>query len=597
MVAINGGDGIANIDSFDTEHIGTLEDPVVARSEQPQNIRHLNHRQGGGPQIGRNFYINRDETQHRHGNDGDHSLSSLSGGITTMSKVVGRRYGGLEIQDIENAGGDQNFDDNTTICPDKDEFGDYAYAYAHMSAASGQRRGEYGAHSDTDTSGDCSSQDRSSLSSITNDFVPTYDSKGLFLAFSRKGKHNNSKKKSKQQATSGDISQAVPVANNDGKEHPEMVIEIHSSTPPRKSRAGMPWYHQANARASKESNSATRSNTEDHSGSVSTPPLTPDGSPQSSPTRGNPLGNKFLMSQEHVDSLVQFPSNQLPPRMNAKQMAMDGDDVDSQLYTNDTSNRSIGFGAYINQKFNHTTRRKKIFLAMALIVFMLICIAVIMVAAVSGSKQDNHGNGRDNNIDEAMYEKDPGSSINEENYEFVKYTDNDDALKNYDVEDVNEVGGGTAVPTSSPSNNNTVSSESSNESSSVNPEPTTSPPSPEPSDSQVTPGPATISPTTANPSPPTTGLFSTSSVQLKDSGNVSTPPPTSVAPVPDWVGKLEGLTKPPTSQTSTRFPTPQPSTKQPSRQPSTPPVTRSPTNGPSREPITPSPTDYPTTDR
>ena len=206
-------------------------------------------------------------------------------------------------------------------------------------------------------------------------------------------------------------------------------------------------------------------------------------------------------------------------------------------------------------------------------------------------------NERDNNIDEAMYEKDPGSSINEENYEFVKYTDNDDALKNYDVEDVNKVGVGTAVSTSSPSNNNTVSSESSNESSSVNPEPTTSPPSPEPSDSQVTPGPATISPTTANPSPPTTGLFSTSSVQLKDSGNVSSPPPTSVAPVPDWVGKLEGLTKPPTSQPSTRFPTPQPSTKQPSRQPSTPPVTRSPTNGPSREPITPSPTDYPTTDR
>ena len=46
------------------------------------------------------------------------------------------------------------------------------------------------------------------------------------------------------------------------------------------------------------------------------------------------------MSQEHVDSLVQFPfpSNQLQPHMNVKQMAMDGGDVDSQLYTNDTSN-------------------------------------------------------------------------------------------------------------------------------------------------------------------------------------------------------------------------------------------------------------------
>ena len=126
MVEINGGVGIANMNSFDTEHIGTLDDPIVARSEQPQNIRR--HQQGGGPQIGRNFYINRDQIQHKHDNDGDHSLSSLSGGITTMSKVVGRRYGGLEIQDVENAGGDKNFDDNTTICPEKDEFGDYAYA-------------------------------------------------------------------------------------------------------------------------------------------------------------------------------------------------------------------------------------------------------------------------------------------------------------------------------------------------------------------------------------------------------------------------------------------------------------------------------------
>ena len=54
--------------------------------------------------------------------------ASLSNGGTTISKTVGGRFGGLEIDDVENAGGDAHFDDNTTICPNKDEF-DYVYAY------------------------------------------------------------------------------------------------------------------------------------------------------------------------------------------------------------------------------------------------------------------------------------------------------------------------------------------------------------------------------------------------------------------------------------------------------------------------------------
>ena len=64
-------------------------------------------------------------------NDSDGGLSTLFGSgstSTTISKTVGGRFGGLEIRDVENAGGDAHFDDNTTICPDKDEF-DYAYAY------------------------------------------------------------------------------------------------------------------------------------------------------------------------------------------------------------------------------------------------------------------------------------------------------------------------------------------------------------------------------------------------------------------------------------------------------------------------------------
>lgn len=62
--------------------------------------------------------------------DKSYSLADLAneGGTTTISKTVGRRFGGLELRDVENAGGDTHFDDTATICPSKDEF-DYAFAY------------------------------------------------------------------------------------------------------------------------------------------------------------------------------------------------------------------------------------------------------------------------------------------------------------------------------------------------------------------------------------------------------------------------------------------------------------------------------------
>ena len=144
-----------NNSSFDSE------DPVVTGKPTQHNPYN-----DGAPQLSRNFYINQDEILNHNfasinfeanfeanfeTEDGGDSLSSLShGGVsrafdafssdnrtvhtaystgnTTISKVVGNTFGGLSLQDIENAGGDANFDDTTTICPDKDEF-DYAYAY------------------------------------------------------------------------------------------------------------------------------------------------------------------------------------------------------------------------------------------------------------------------------------------------------------------------------------------------------------------------------------------------------------------------------------------------------------------------------------
>lgn len=108
-----GGSNINNINSFDTE------DPVIGGTEQPKRRKFCNDG-AGAPQIGRNFYINHDDHNwQRFSSAFDSSslgnLSSLdSGGITTISQVVGERYGGLEIHDVENAGGDANYNDGDT---------------------------------------------------------------------------------------------------------------------------------------------------------------------------------------------------------------------------------------------------------------------------------------------------------------------------------------------------------------------------------------------------------------------------------------------------------------------------------------------------
>ena len=55
------------------------------------------------------------------------SAAGRSTTVTIISKTVGGRFGGLEWNDVENAGGNAHFDDNATICPSKDEF-EHAYA-------------------------------------------------------------------------------------------------------------------------------------------------------------------------------------------------------------------------------------------------------------------------------------------------------------------------------------------------------------------------------------------------------------------------------------------------------------------------------------
>ena len=208
------------------------------------------------------------------------SFSSLSaGGVeSTISKVVGNHCGGLSLSDIENAGGDEHFDDTTTICPDKDEF-DYAYAYNHISSHQGcssshhrfpppvthlmasGHGGEGGSSVGGDSEGQQSistkeSEGHSSLSSLTNDFavgrihkkqlVPKFDEKGRFATFGRKvgGKKEAKIISSSRNRNSSKLSQlelnASPSFDKD--------FEISVKTPPKMKRIGSsteassPWY-------------------------------------------------------------------------------------------------------------------------------------------------------------------------------------------------------------------------------------------------------------------------------------------------------------------------------------------------------------------
>lgn len=130
--------------------------------------------------------------------DKSYSQADLSngGGTTTISKTVGRRFGGLELHDVENAGGGTHFDDTATICPDKDEF-DYAFAYYCQNKIDHADADENDDDEDETDDGRCPGESRpstgrdrrvskhSSLSDVTADCESTHNRCGLKDAFNK----------------------------------------------------------------------------------------------------------------------------------------------------------------------------------------------------------------------------------------------------------------------------------------------------------------------------------------------------------------------------------------------------------------------------
>ncbi|KAL9183098.1 hypothetical protein ACHAXT_004885 [Thalassiosira profunda] len=352
--------------------------------------------------VGQNFFVNGSAALGAADQLDEISFSSLSG---TLSQVVGGRCGGLSLQDVENAGGDAGFDDDTTICPERDAL-DYVHALnpnlnmgqeasgaifragvgvpvvevrqKRVSANPNDAPSEGSAHTDerSQTTGG-----GSSLSSLTNDFavgrkdkkqlVPKFDEKGKFAAFGRK-----TGKKGKGGKSSPNSSQAQLHLGGSPS------FDKQNAPDPNAKPSKRPWF-MASPHARESPNSparthATHSNTRSDQ-SLSTPPS----SPASDKARQNQLGKDFLTSQEHVDSLVRFPPNLPPPiPMDKRVQSMDSHGR-SEGYTNDTSMRSMGFGDYVAHKIGGTSRRRKVVLLFA-VAMLLVCVAAIVAAAFGG---------------------------------------------------------------------------------------------------------------------------------------------------------------------------------------------------------------------
>ena len=219
------------------------------------------------------------------------SITILSdGGETTISKLVGRKYGGLDFINVSNAGCNENDNDFRDV-----EYYDQRDAYTRLGLERSEDQDpaqDFGAidipikaknKSFKDESS--ISSDRSTLSSITNnDVVPMYDDTGHFVAF---------QDKTTQEAQMQVLQQQLLLHHQ----------QSHLTVP----HLPMHLYRQPSLGTRQPSLSLT----------LQTPPMQRGGKLQSSktdttstlPSRShNLVGNNFVESQEHVDPMMPVAS-------------------------------------------------------------------------------------------------------------------------------------------------------------------------------------------------------------------------------------------------------------------------------------------------
>ena len=295
----------------------------------------------GRPQVGRNLYIARDKVHNHDFGDDNNSLSTISAGFTTVSKVLGRNVGS-DRRDEENSGEASHFDDYVgTIHSNADEF-DFKYTLENAL--------KNGHHKDqevieTSRDGDRSStSDLSSMTGISDNVVPT-DNEGLFVSFRR-------------------------------NDLPGKLVEVSR-------RYNIEGETSPGLRVLSQQNHSNKNSTTEHS--VSTPPTAP-----TTPVRTNALSNDFTTAQENIDSLVNFP---LILSSLGRDLSMEEYDLASH-FTNDTTTPSVGgFGMYVHRKLADSSLRKKMLMTFA-VVILLVLLAAIVISVISFSgmnKVENAG--------------------------------------------------------------------------------------------------------------------------------------------------------------------------------------------------------------
>ena len=269
----------------------------------------------GRPEIGKDYYINRGYDECAS------SLSSLSGGFTNMSKL---RFGSLHY-DAENGGG------HTRENARGDGFEvDIPVAFDRNNT-----------------------EDRSSLSSLTNDYARKGASRfGVLTGAFAKRKHK-------------DLPYAYGM-NDDNDETPT------NPTDQGRESNGSPWYDYSNRVTIQHANQAVPvdASSPSNSNNSSSPEVTV-----------NTPEKALITSKQHLDELVQAPRPSTPRAfLSASRRVSDLDTSRHSQLSN--SRRSEGFATYVANGYNTASRRKKMSVMVAIVLFV-ICVIAITVAALN----------------------------------------------------------------------------------------------------------------------------------------------------------------------------------------------------------------------
>mmetsp|Transcript_20557 Transcript_20557/g.30958 ORF Transcript_20557/g.30958 Transcript_20557/m.30958 type:complete len:917 (-) Transcript_20557:115-2865(-) len=471
----------------------------------------------GQPKVDSDFYINRDNCLGCN----SLSLSSLSAGNTTISKFAGEQFGGLEIR--HGAGIEVDVESINPLP-------------VHLIHPDGSEHIEENI-----------TEDRSSMSSLTNDLAPGMNKRDRSSLFS---KHlRQIQRSSRAQIQVEGIQDAF-----DSKD--QTSIDYW-----RRNNGVQPWY-------SAQPNQFDPNNNQSSD----------DRAPQSRhEVFGSTPEKCFITSQVHINQLIRSPEPSAHHHHNTPQLALNNSPAR-------TEQRGNGFMTYVYGRYNDYSRNKRIILLLFLIALLGGCFGVIVVT-VGTKNDDSSGNTNDKfvNLEDVTYQ---GSQLSLEEALPNDFIDEEAYLR-----DGSDATNNTSYPPSS-SSPTTESSGGSGKSNLPTPSPfasssqTYSTVSPTLSSQQI----ATHSPT-SKPSPPPTTLAPSRKPSFAPTPMPSkrpSTPPTSVLSTPT---PSQWPEQPPPS----RFPT-----QKPSRLPSQPPTSkpsRSPSLQPTAKPTirpTPRPTPLPT---